>query len=68
MEPRRRVQPQECGGQIGEIPAQRISAEQHSPAQEACLLNRRHGWGWELRLRLRSDRRERTGVGGVNTA
>ena len=23
---------------------------------------------WELRLRLRSDRRERTGVGGVNTA
>ena len=27
------------------------------------------GWGWELRLRLqRSDRRERTGVGCVNTA
>ena len=25
-------------------------------------------WGWELRLQLRSDRRERTGVGGVNTA
>ena len=24
--------------------------------------------GWELRLGLRSDRRERTGVGGVNTA
>ena len=24
--------------------------------------------GWELRLRLRSDRRERTGVGCVNTA
>ena len=27
------------------------------------------GWGWELRLRLqRSDPRERTGVGCVNTA
>ena len=26
------------------------------------------GGGWELRLGLRSDRRERTGVGGVNTA
>ena len=26
------------------------------------------GRGWELRLGLRSDRRERTGVGSVNTA
>ena len=26
------------------------------------------GGGWELRLQLRSDRRERTGVGGLNTA
>ena len=26
------------------------------------------GGGWELRLGLRSDPRERTGVGGVNTA
>ena len=26
------------------------------------------GGGWELRLGLRPDRRERTGVGGVNTA
>ena len=26
------------------------------------------GGGWELRLRLRSDPRERTGVGCVNTA
>ena len=26
------------------------------------------GGGWELRLGLWSDRRERTGVGGVNTA
>ena len=41
-EPRRRAQPQGCGGQSGEIPAQRIGADQHSPAQEAYLLTR---WG-----------------------
>ena len=46
----------------------RFGAEQHSPAREACLLTRRGGRGWELRLGLRSDRRERTGAGGVNTA
>ena len=67
-EPQRRAQPQGCGGQSGEIPAQRIGVDQHSPAREACLLTRRGGRGWELRLRLLSDRRERTGVGGVNTA
>ena len=44
-EPRRRAQPQGCGGQSGEIPAQRIGAEQHSPAREACLLTRRDGRG-----------------------
>ena len=66
--PRRRAQQQGCGGQSGEIPAQRIGANQHSAAREACLLPRRGRWGWELRLRLQSDRRERTGVGGVNTA
>ena len=67
-EPRRRVQPQGCGAQSGEIPAQRLGAEQHSPAREACLLPRRGRWGWELRLGLRSDPRERTGVGCMNTA
>ena len=36
---------QGCGGQNGEIPAQRSSANQHSPAREACLLTRRGGWG-----------------------
>ena len=44
-EPRRRAQTQGCGGQRGEIPVQRISAEQHSPAREACLLTRRGRWG-----------------------
>ena len=69
MEPRRRAQPQGCRGQSGEIPAQGIGADQHSPAREACLLPRRGGRGWELKLGpRRSDPRERTGVGGVNTA
>ena len=44
-EPRRRAQPQRCGGQSGEIPAQRLGAEQHSPARGACLLARRGGRG-----------------------
>ena len=44
-EPRRRAQPQRCGGQSGEIPAQRLGADQHSPAREACLLPRRGGQG-----------------------
>ena len=58
-----------CGGQSREIPAQRVGADQHSPAREACLLPRWGGRGWELRLGLRRlDPRERTGVGGVNTA
>ena len=50
-EPRRRAQPQGCGTQRGEIPAQRISVDQHSPAREACLLTRqgRRGLGAEAR-------------------
>ena len=60
--------PQGCGGQSGEVTARRLGAEQHSPAREACLLTRRGGRGWELRLGLRSDHREGTGVGCVNTA
>ena len=43
--PRRRAQPQGCGGQSREIPAQRITADQHSPAREACLLTRQGGRG-----------------------
>ena len=44
-EPRRRAQPQGCRGQSGEIPAQRLGAEQNSPAREACLLTRQGGRG-----------------------
>ena len=48
-EPRRRAQPQGCRGQSGEIPAQRIGADQHSPAPETCLLTHwdRRGLGAE---------------------
>ena len=45
FKPRRRAQQQGCGGQSGEIPTQRISADQHSPAQEACLHTCRDQWG-----------------------
>ena len=45
MEPRRRAQQQGCGGQSGEIPAQRIGADQHSPAREASLLTHWDRWG-----------------------
>ena len=59
-EPRRRAQPQGCGGQSGEIPAQRLSAEQHSPAREACLLTRRggRGLGAEARALVVSQRED----------
>ena len=42
-EPQRRAQQQGCRGQSREIHAQRISADQHSPAWEACLLTCRLG-------------------------
>ena len=44
-DPCRRAQQQGCGGQSREILAQMIGANQHSPAQEACLLTRRDGRG-----------------------
>ena len=50
-EPQRRVQQQGCGGQSKEIPVQRISADQHSPAREACLLTRWGGRGLEAEAR-----------------
>ena len=50
-EPRRRAQPQGCGGQSGEIPARTISADQHSPAREAALLTRQDRWGLGVETR-----------------
>ena len=43
-EPRRRVHQQRCRGQSREIPTQRIGADQHSPAWDACLLTSWDGW------------------------
>ena len=47
----------------------RVSAPSstHQPERLACSPAEAGG-GRDLRLGLRSDRRERTGVGGVNTA
>ena len=42
-------------------------AERYQPERLVCSPAGAGG-GWELRLRLRSDPRERTGVGGVDTA
>ena len=44
-----------------------VPSSTHQPERLVCSPAG-VGGGWELRLWLRSDRRERTGVGGVNTA
>ena len=44
-----------------------VPTSTHQPKRLVCSAAGAGG-GWELRLGLRSDRRERTGVGGVNTA
>ena len=45
-----------------------VPTSTHQPERLVCSPARAGG-GWELRLRiLRSDARERTGVGGMNTA
>ena len=44
-----------------------VPTSTHQPERLVCSPAGAGG-GWELRLRLRSDPRERTGVGGVNTA
>ena len=44
-----------------------VPTSTHQPERLVCSPAGAGG-GWELRLRLRSDPRERTGVGCVNTA
>ena len=44
-----------------------VPSSTHQPERLVCSPTW-VGGGWELRLRLRSDPRERTGVGGMNTA
>ena len=44
-----------------------VPSSTHQPERLVCSPAGAGG-GWELRLGLQSDRRERTGVGSVNTA
>ena len=44
-----------------------VLSSTHQPKRLVCSAVGAGG-GWELRLGLQSDRRERIGVGGVNTA
>ena len=44
-----------------------VQTSAHQPERLVCSTAGAGGC-WELRLRLRSDPRERTGVGGMNTA
>ena len=57
-EPQRRVQQQGCRGKSGEIPAQRIAANQHSPARETSLLTHWDGWGMGAEARASEVRPE----------
>ena len=45
LEPWRRAQQQGCRGKSREMPAQTITADQHSPARETCLLTCQDRWG-----------------------
>ena len=44
------------------------SAPSSTQQPERLVCSPARAGGWELRLGLRSDRRKRTGVGGMNTA
>ena len=63
----------ECSNRGAEGKAERflhrgsVLTSSHQPKRLVCSPAGTGG-DWELRLGLRSDRRERTGVGGVNTA
>ena len=69
MEPRRRAQQQDAEGKVGRFPHRgSVLTSTHQPERLVCSPAEAGG-GWELRLGLRrSDPRERTGVGCVNTA
>ena len=58
-----------AGGKVERFPHRgSVPTTTHQPERLVCSPAG-VGRGWELRLRLRrSDPRERTGVGGVNTA
>ena len=69
MEPRRRVQQQGAEGKAERFPHRGlVPTSTHQPKRLVCSPTG-EGGGRELRLRLRrSDPRERTGVGCMNTA
>ena len=68
-EPWRRVQQQGCRGQSGEIPEQRIGADQPHQSERLVCAPAGTGGGWEWGLGLhKSDPRKRTRVGCVKTA
>ena len=52
-------------GQSGEIPAQRIGADQHSPAREACLLTCRGRFGLGAEARASEVRPQGEDWGGL---
>ena len=68
-EPRRRTQQRGAEGKAERFPHRgSVLTSTHQPERRVCSPAR-VSRGWELRLRLqRSDPRERTGVGCVNTA
>ena len=69
LEPWRRAQNRGAEGKVERFPHRgSVPTSTHQPERLVCSPTRTGG-GWELRLRLRrSDPRERTGVGCVNTA
>ena len=71
LEPRRRAQQQGAEGKVERSPHRgSVLNSTHQPERLVCSPAR-VGGGWELRLglrRSRSDPRERTGVGFMNTA
>ena len=67
-EPWRRAQQQGAEGKAERFPYRGlVPTSTHQPERLVCSPAGA-GAGWELRLGLQSDHRERTGVGGVNTA
>ena len=67
-EPRRRARNRGAEGKAERFPHRvSVPTSTHQPERLICSPTG-VGGGWELRLGLQLDPRERTGVGGMNTA